>query len=124
MSQVRRRPSIFSYFSFSKDTPTTRYGRSDSVTANLRHDDPFEKADRHSSSGGTSPGGAHNVNMTNSGRSRLFKTLGVVVLFLLALWFFMPAGSRENAEQVLKGEHIDLDLVELGWELRVATAEG
>lgn len=42
--------------------------------------------------------------MPNSGRSRLFKTLGVVVLVLLALWFFVPPGSRETAEQVLMGE--------------------
>lgn len=105
MSQVRRRPSFLSYFSFSKDTKATtaRYGRSDSVTANLRHDDPYEKADRHSSSGDSSPGGvANGANMTNSGRARLLKTVGIVGLFFLALWFFVPAGSRENAEQVFK----------------------
>ena len=41
--------------------------------------------------------------MPSSGRSRLI-TIGVVFLVLLALWFFMPSGSRETAEQVLKGE--------------------
>jgi len=102
MSQVRRRPSLFSYFSFSKDAKA-RYGRSDSVTANLRHNDPYEKADRHSSSGDSSPGGAANgANMTNSGRARLLKTIGIVGLFFWALWVFVPADSRENAELVLK----------------------
>jgi len=41
--------------------------------------------------------------MTNSGRARLLKAVGIVGLFFLALWFFVPAGSRENAEQVFKG---------------------
>lgn len=47
--------------------------------------------------------------MPNSGRSRLLKTFGVVVLVLLALWFFVPPGSRETAEQVLKGESFGMN---------------
>ena len=46
--------------------------------------------------------------MTNSGRARLLKTVGIVGLFFLALWIFMPAGSRESAEQVLKGEFLSM----------------
>ena len=101
MSTVRRRPSIFSYFSFSKEPAGSRHGRSDSVTANLRQDDPYEKADRHSSSGDS---GSRNGSMTQGPRSRLFKVFGIVGLFLLALWLIAPAGSRENAKKLLHGE--------------------
>ncbi|KAI5811102.1 nucleoside phosphatase family-domain-containing protein [Peziza echinospora] len=88
MSSVRRRPSIFSYF-YRQQQPTGRYGRSDSVGANFRpdDDDPYEKADRQSS--GDLSGG----DMTQGGRTRIFKSLGIVVVILLALWIFLPTGS-------------------------------
>ncbi|KAF8465236.1 nucleoside phosphatase family-domain-containing protein [Kalaharituber pfeilii] len=105
MSTVRRRPSIFSYFSFSKQPTAIRYGRSDSVTSNLRHNDPYEKPDRHSSSGESSPGGS----MNQGGRSRLFKTVGIVGLILLLLWFFVPNERIETVERVFSDHtHVNL----------------
>lgn len=90
---VRRRPSLWSYFSFSSK-PGTRYGRSDSVTSNLRHNDPYEKPNRHSSSihGG----------MTQAGRARLIKIVSVVGLLLLGVWLFVPR-DREKAEGIVGG---------------------
>ena len=105
MSSVRRRPSLLSYFSFSKPPPTatTRYNRSDSVTSNLRDKDidPYEKPDRHSSSGESSPSSG---DMTGGGRSRLFKAVSLVALLILTLWLLVPDGSRKTVEKAIHSE--------------------
>ncbi|KAI9769007.1 MAG: Guanosine-diphosphatase [Geoglossum umbratile] len=85
-ANVRRRPSIWSYFSFSS-APERR--QSISLPTRSAVDDPYEKPNRHS---GQSPvNGGANAWMTQSQRSRYIKTAGLIALVLLAFFYLSPS---------------------------------
>ncbi|KAI9678612.1 MAG: Guanosine-diphosphatase [Caeruleum heppii] len=95
MSQpnVRRRPSLWSYFSFTSSTP-----RRQSVSLPTRNnpDDPFEKPDRHTNGtphgSSTLTGQVKNALMTQSQRSRYIKGVALIA-FLLGLLYLLAPGS-------------------------------
>ena len=92
---VRRRPSLFTYFSFT-GSPSRR--RSVSLPTRSAPDDPHEKADRHISNGGLngSAGFASNGDalMTQSQRSRYLKAGGILAVLLLLFFFLAPQRDR------------------------------
>ncbi|KAI9796082.1 MAG: Guanosine-diphosphatase [Piccolia ochrophora] len=92
-ASVRRRPSLWSYFSFA-----TSPARRTSVSLPTRNaiDDPYEKADRHTN--GSSPNGSvpftdqiKSVWMTQSQRSRFFKVGGILGVLILLLFYLGPS---------------------------------
>ncbi|KAI9797552.1 MAG: Guanosine-diphosphatase [Sarcosagium campestre] len=90
-ANVRRRPSLWSYFSFSGSP-----GRRVSVSLPTRSaiDDPYEKADRHTN--GTTADNVRSVFMTQSQRSRYLKAGGIIAFFLLLLFFLGPSEKVTN----------------------------
>lgn len=88
---ARRRPSIWSYVSFSQPRR-----RSVSLPTRNTIDDPFEKAGRHSSNGsanGSTTGIVDSVKdawMTQSQRSRYLKTGGILALVVFLLFVLAP----------------------------------
>ncbi|ORY03240.1 nucleoside phosphatase family-domain-containing protein [Clohesyomyces aquaticus] len=99
---VRRRPGIWSYFSFTGPRRRT----SVSLPRNQHPDsDPFEKADRHSRHRSTNSASFMNdlkgATMNQGQRTRYLKTGGIIAFILLILYFIAPrhAMSRGPVSQ-------------------------
>ena len=96
----RRRPSLWSYISFSSSPRR----RSVSLPTRSTVNDPFEKANRHQRTNGHANGSAgvvHNIKgalMTQSQRSRYLKTGGIIA-FLIVLLFFLAPGERASVRE-------------------------
>ncbi|KAF2736025.1 guanosine-diphosphatase [Polyplosphaeria fusca] len=90
---VRRRPGIWSYFSFNSG-PRRRVSVSLPRNNSDSHSDPFEKPDRHSrtrSSGSVSFMNDIKNGAMNQGRqARYLKTGGIIAFILLILYFVAP----------------------------------
>ncbi|KAF2466162.1 uncharacterized protein BDR25DRAFT_238032 [Lindgomyces ingoldianus] len=89
---VRRRPGIWSYFSF---TGGPRRRTSVSLPRNANpNNDPFEKADRHSRHRSTTSTSFMNdlkgAAMNQGQRTRYLKTGGIIAFILLVLYFIAP----------------------------------
>ena len=87
----RRRPSLWSYISFSSSSRR----RSVSLPTRNNHHDPYEKADRHSSNGSANRpiGAVENIKeawMTQSQRSRYLKSGGIIAFFVFLFFFLSP----------------------------------
>ncbi|KAI9847657.1 MAG: Guanosine-diphosphatase [Thelocarpon superellum] len=97
-ANVRRRPNLWSYFSFGSSTPRRT---SISLPTQNSVDDPFEKADRHVDGAATSsvgfPNHANPARMTQGQRSRYFKVVGGILFVLLVLFYLGP--SRDKVGQ-------------------------
>ena len=94
---IRRRPSLWSYFSFSS-TPERR--QSVSLPTRSGSDDPYEKPDRHNTetSHGTT-GFSKQLKiafMTQSQRSRYLKAGGIIAFIFLVLFFLAPDTNVQN----------------------------
>ncbi|KAF2112968.1 guanosine-diphosphatase [Lophiotrema nucula] len=97
---VRRRPGIWSYFSFNsgpRRRTSVSLPRSNTETL---HDDPFEKPDRHTRRRSTGTiGFMDKGSAMNQGRqARYLKTGGIIAFILLILYFIAPRDgiSRES----------------------------
>ena len=96
----RRRPSLWSYVSFSSSPRR----RSVSLPTRSSANDPFEKANRHHRSNVNGNGSASVVErikdawMTQSQRARYLKTGGIVG-FIVLLLFFLAPGERTNVRE-------------------------
>ena len=102
---TRRRPSLWSYISFS----STPRRRSVSLPTRSNHDpyDPYEKEDRHRGNdwGRASGGTVDNLRdawMTQSQRSRYLKSGGVVAFFLFLLLLFSGRNTGRVGD-IVKG---------------------
>ncbi|KAH7113840.1 nucleoside phosphatase family-domain-containing protein [Dendryphion nanum] len=95
---VRRRPGIWSYFSFNSG-PRRRTSVSLPRNSNDSHhnDDPFEKPDRHSRHRATNSAAFmtdyKNGAMNQGQRLRYLKTGGIIAFILLILYFVAPRNS-------------------------------
>ena len=102
MSEVRRRPSLFSYLSFqgrnifSSGEPSginkrvDSRDRSDSVTATLRPSDKrYQDVDK---------------KMANQVGSRVIKLVAVVGAIFILFFLLSPSSTRESAETYVKGK--------------------
>ncbi|KAI9837250.1 MAG: Guanosine-diphosphatase [Sarea resinae] len=99
---VRRRPSLWSYFSFSSSSPRKQ---SASLPTRSNAADPFEKPDRHIGEGHANGSADFMSNvksawMAQSQRSRYFKTGGVIGLLVL-LFFFLAPSSKTGFSDVV-----------------------
>ncbi|KAI9816866.1 MAG: Guanosine-diphosphatase [Pycnora praestabilis] len=95
---VRRRPSLWSYFSFSSASQRRQSGP---LPTRNHINDPFEKPDRHfgESASNGSEGFVDNMKsawMTQSQRARYLKTGGIVVFVLLLLFFLAPNDTAKQ----------------------------
>jgi guanosine-diphosphatase len=90
MTSVRQRPALWSYLSFN-----TRHDRSSSISSQYRPNDPHEKANRFSDS---AP--ADNANKMSN---RWVKTVVLVVIFCVALFFLGPKDSITKTENYISG---------------------
>ncbi|KAF2838146.1 hypothetical protein M501DRAFT_1005008 [Patellaria atrata CBS 101060] len=96
---ARRRPGLWSYLSFGSSNARRR---TSSVSLVARTEDPYEKPDRHTSSGlGSGHGAASSMNVEKGGtymnqgqRNRYLKFGGLIAFVLLVFWFFAPV-SRD-----------------------------
>ena len=88
-ANVRRRPSLWSYFSFGGTNP-----RRQSVSLPTQHpfNDPHEKADRHADGTSTSTltSNMRDAWMTQGQRSRFIKFGGLVTFVVLLLFYLGP----------------------------------
>jgi len=86
-------PSIWSYAGISNKPRR----RSSVKLPNREHPDPYEKRDRHTSSGrqGSQDSMSEKVTawMNQGQRTRYFKTGGVILLVLLLIYYIAPGGS-------------------------------
>lgn len=100
----RRRPSLWSYISF---TSSPRR-RSVSLPTRNNANDPFEKANRHRRTNGSANGSAGVVDnfkgawMTQSQRSRYLKTGGILAFVVLLLFFLAPS-ERSSVRDFVTG---------------------
>ena len=96
----RRRPNLWSYIS-SYSSPRRR-----SVSLPARSNgDPFEKADRHSSSqGGTASilDGYRAAWMAQTPRTRALRT-GLILAAVVFVFFLLAPGERHKVEEFVKG---------------------
>ena len=94
---VRRRPGIWSYFSFSSGTR-----RRTSVSLPRNNDpthDPFEKPDRHLQARRTNSMNDYKNGAMNQGqRVRYLKTGGIIAFILCLLYFFAPRDGISRGE--------------------------
>ncbi|KAH0547549.1 Guanosine-diphosphatase [Glutinoglossum americanum] len=102
-ANVRRRPSIWSYFSFSS-TPERQ--QSVSLPTRSAVDDPYEKPNRHSSRNPVNDSanfvpGLKNAWMTQSQRSRFIKAGGLIAFILLVFLYLSPGKNFGN----IVGDH-------------------
>jgi len=101
---VRRRPDIWSYFSFS--SPPRRRTSSVSLPKPYHSSsDPFEKPDRHTSGSPTSSGlmnDARRAWMNQGQRARYLKAGGLIALVVL-IFFFLASGERAKVGQYVEG---------------------
>lgn len=88
---VRPRPGIWSYFSFSGPRRRTSVSL---PRSNSDRDDPFEKPDRHARHrSNTANGFMHdykNAGMNGGQRARYLKTGGIIAFIVLVLYFIAP----------------------------------
>ncbi|KAI9787073.1 MAG: Guanosine-diphosphatase [Candelina submexicana] len=101
---VRRRPSLWSYFSFSSSHQRQQSG---SLPTRSNLNDPFEKPDRHLREGTSngSSGFAEDFKtawMTQSQRSRYIKTGGIIG-FIVLLFFLLAPSERANVTNFVGG---------------------
>ncbi|CCX12063.1 Similar to Probable guanosine-diphosphatase; acc. no. Q8TGG8 [Pyronema omphalodes CBS 100304] len=89
MTSVRQRPTLWSYLSFQKNV--TRHDRSSSISAQRRPDDPYEKPDRFTD------------KPTTAMSNRWVKTVVIVAIFCVALFFFGPQDSISKTESYIQG---------------------
>lgn len=92
---VRRRPGIWSYFSFSgtRRRISVSLPRSNDPTS-----DPFEKPDRHSRHRSSSMNDYKTAATMNGGqRARLLKTGGIISFIVLILYFIAPRDGLARA---------------------------
>lgn len=90
---VRRRPSIFSYFSFGSASARNGHDRSDSISANLRPSDTLKPAARRNSE-----------EMNSSARSRLIKLVMLCGAIFFLIFWLGPRDTRETVTTYVK-EH-------------------
>ena len=107
---ARRRPSLWSYISFSSSPRR----RSISLPKHSNQNDPFEKADRHTLNGSANGSASTLENikdawMTQSQRSRYLKTGGLIA-FVLVVLFLLSPGERQNVKDLV-GSMLDIDLL-------------
>ncbi|KAF1957713.1 hypothetical protein CC80DRAFT_32570 [Byssothecium circinans] len=109
---VRRRPGIWSYFSFTGPRRRTSVSlpRSNNDAAPNLHDedDPYEKPDRHAHRGHRSiPSNSSmdykNGAMNGGQRARILKTGGIIAFIVLALWYIAPRDGLARAGGAIKG---------------------
>jgi len=98
---VRRRPTLWTYFSFSRPTTPDPRGRSISTSLprpNSKYNDPYEKPDRHSDGSSNTVHSmmhtARNAWANQAQRGRLLKA-GGLVFFVFCLYVFLH-GSNVN----------------------------
>lgn len=100
---VRRRPGIWSYFSFSG--PRRRTSVSLPHSNDPAYDDPYEKPDRHSrrrsSTGNGFMSDYKNGAMNGGQRLRYLKIGGIAAFLLLVLWFVAPRDAVARAGGML-----------------------
>lgn len=91
---VRRRPGIWSYFSFNSGPRRRTSVSLPRSNADSNDDDPYEKPDRHArrrSTASTSFMTDYKGNAMNAGqRARYLKTGGIIAFIVLILYFFAP----------------------------------
>ncbi|KAI9760869.1 MAG: Guanosine-diphosphatase [Chaenotheca gracillima] len=98
-ASVRRRPSLWSYFSFGSAAERNRQ-RHPSISYLARNDsidDPYRKAVRNGDANGsavaTALNGSGAASMTSSQRSRYLKAGGVIAFVLFLLFFLSPSSK-------------------------------
>ncbi|KAI9683860.1 MAG: Guanosine-diphosphatase [Trizodia sp. TS-e1964] len=103
---VRRRPSLWSYFSFGSSSP-----RRFSVSLPTRND-PFEKPDRHQGDtplNGSALGGpatiAKGMAFTRTQKARYGKIAGILAFLLLLFYTFVPTGPMVQYAEEFKSGH-------------------
>ncbi len=105
---ARRRPSLWSYISFSS-SPRRRSISLPKPNQSHHNHDPYEKEDRHRNNGraNQSTNVVENLKeawMTPSSRSRYLKTGGVIAFIVLLFYIFVPndgAGVRDFVKGLL-----------------------
>lgn len=102
---VHRRPTIWSYFSFSG--PRRRTSVSLPRTVITPQDDPFEKPDRHARRRSGPANGLmndlKNGAMNGGQRARYLKTGGIIAFIVLVLYFIAPSDSLQRAGGTFSG---------------------
>lgn len=103
----RETSGFWSYVPFSKNSPRRRSvtlprANTGAASSSSAPWDPFEKADRHSTSGASGQNSLptldslRNAWMTQSQRARWFKAGGIVSLLILVLYFFTGGSGVAN----------------------------
>ena len=106
---ARRRPSLWSYISFSSSPRRRSISLPKPNQSHLDHD-PYEKEDRHWSNGRanhpiTVVDNVKEAWMTPSSRSRYLKTGGVLAFIVLLFYIFAP-NNGEGVKDLVKGTFV------------------